>query len=115
MKRFLFSAILLAAITPAAAQQVAPGWYATGYWQCGPVRITTSADGFGGLDVFVEHAWFNNHYTLQHNQLFYNGVPCIAYGEPWPLHPQVRRQSQREPIDKCSKEYQGEVKEGDCE
>ena len=35
------------------AQEVAPGWRATGYWQCGPVRITTSVDRYGGMDFFV--------------------------------------------------------------
>jgi hypothetical protein len=83
------------AVRPAPAQEIAPGWRATGHWQCGPVRIITSTDGFGGLDFFVIGAWFDNHYTVQRGQVFYNGVPCIAYGEPWPLRP-LRRQAKRE-------------------
>jgi len=43
------------------------GWRPTGHWQCGPVRIITSTDGFGGLDVFVVGAWFDNHDTLPKN------------------------------------------------
>jgi hypothetical protein len=44
------------AIRPARAQapQVAPGWFITGEWQCGPhVRIVTSTDGGDGIDFLI--------------------------------------------------------------
>src|SRR5262249_17993388 len=45
-------ALSLIAVQPAPAQQVAPGWFATGEWQCGPyVRIITSTDQFVGKHV----------------------------------------------------------------
>src|SRR5262245_23785770 len=81
--------MLFMAIRPAPAQT--PGWRETGYWQCGPVRIITSIDGFGGLDFFVIGAWFDNHYTLQRGQLYYNGLPCIAYGDPFGAPRPIRR------------------------
>jgi hypothetical protein len=71
---------------PTVAMEVAPGWTATGEWQCGPVRIITSTDGFSGVDFFVIGAWFDNHYTMQRGQLFYNGNPCVAYGDPWAFY-----------------------------
>jgi hypothetical protein len=72
------------AIKPAAAQvpQVAPGWFVTGEWHCGPVRIITSTDGGDGIDFLVIGAWFDNHYTLRRGQLFYNATPCVAVGMP---------------------------------
>jgi hypothetical protein len=94
MKRFLVCATLLTAAMPAqagniadpampAAQQVAPGWFATGEWQCGPyVRIITSTDGRDGMDFLVIGAWFDNHYTLRRGQLYYNGIPCTLFGTP---------------------------------
>ncbi len=83
MKRLLLATTLFAcAVSTAPAQ--APGWRITGEWQCGPVKIITSGDGFGGIDFFVIGAWFDNHYTLRANgQLFYNGVPCTVYGDPF--------------------------------
>jgi hypothetical protein len=67
----------------AKAQPVAPGWTPTGEWQCGPhVRIITSVDGGHGIDFFVVGAWFDNHFTLRRGQLFYNGAPCLAVGQP---------------------------------
>jgi hypothetical protein len=84
MKRLLLAAaISLTALTSVQAQEVAPGWRATGHWQCGPVKIITSTDGFGALDMFVVGAWFDNHYTLRRGQLYYNGAPCIAVGQPF--------------------------------
>jgi hypothetical protein len=77
------------AIRPAPAQT--PGWREIGYWQCGPVRIITAGDGFGGIDFFVIAAWFDNHYTLQRGQLYYNGLPCIAYGDPFSALRPIRR------------------------
>jgi hypothetical protein len=94
-KLTIVSALALALVSgAAAAQQVAPGWTATGEWQCGPVRIITSTDGSGGLDFFVIGAWFDNHYTMQRGQLYYNGVPCMASGTPWPLLPRPRKHAQ---------------------
>jgi hypothetical protein len=61
------------------------------------VRIIVSSDGLGGLDWFVKGAWFDNHYTLRRGQLFYNGAPCVALGDPWP---NVPRTSVRNEIDK---------------
>jgi hypothetical protein len=67
----------------AQAPQVAPGWYITGEWQCGPhVRIITSTDGGDGIDFLIIGAWFDNHYTLRRGQLFYNAIPCAAVGNP---------------------------------
>src|SRR5215813_15292921 len=66
--RYLIPALALSliAVQPAPAQQVAPGWFATGEWQCGPyVRIITSTDGRDGMDFLVIGAWFDNHYTLR--------------------------------------------------
>jgi hypothetical protein len=90
-KLLLITVAALAFATQTKAQEVAPGWRPTGHWQCGPVRIITSTDGFGGLDFFVVGAWFDNHYTLQKDNLYYNGVPCMPVGDPWPLMP--RRKS----------------------
>jgi hypothetical protein len=73
-------ALSLIAVQPAPAQQVAPGWFATGEWQCGPyVRIITSTDGRDGMDFLVIGAWFDNHYTLRRGQLYYNGIPCTLF------------------------------------
>jgi hypothetical protein len=75
--------MLIGTIIGARAQvQVAPGWTATGEWQCVPVRVITSIDGFSGIDFYVKGAWFDNHYTFQRGQLYYNGVPCVAVGNP---------------------------------
>ena len=90
MPRLILAAALLLAATLPVSAQVAPGWTATGEWQCGPVRVISSTDGFGGVDFFVIGAWFDNHYTLQRGQLYYNGVPCLAVGNPW-AWTQVRR------------------------
>ena len=55
-----------------------PGWSYWNEWQCGPyVRIVVSIDGKGGTDFFVRGAWFDNHYTLRSNGLFYNGIACV--------------------------------------
>ena len=64
--RYLIPALALSliAVQPAPAQQVAPGWFSTGEWQCGPyVRIITSTDGRDGMDFLVIGAWFDNHYV----------------------------------------------------
>lgn len=77
---------LVLAVRPAPAQvpQVAPGWFITGEWQCGPhVRIISSSDGLGGADFYVKGAWFDNHYTIRRRQLYYNGMPCVPLGDPW--------------------------------
>jgi hypothetical protein len=82
----------LLASTPAATLEVAPGWHATGEWQCGPVRVISSTDGQGGVDFYVQGAWFDNHYTLQRGMLYYNGVPCLQVGDPWlPLYGPPRK------------------------
>jgi hypothetical protein len=108
MRRLMFTAAILAAsVLPGHAQfSVAPGWVATGEWQCGPVRIITSqpANGSIGTDFYVIGAWFNNHFTLyQGDTLYYNGVPCqtINY-RPLPRpRPQKHVQAQEEPEPKC--------------
>jgi hypothetical protein len=88
---------LVLAVRPAPAQvpQVAPGWFITGEWQCGPhVRIVTSTDGGDGVDFLIIGAWFDNHYTLRRGQLYYNGTPCAAFGNPIG-GPAPRRESER--------------------
>jgi hypothetical protein len=88
---------LVSALRSAHAQapQVAPGWFVTGEWQCGPhVRIVTSTDGGDGIDFLIIGAWFDNHYTLRRGQLFYNGTPCAAVGFPIG-GPAPRRESER--------------------
>jgi hypothetical protein len=87
------AAVALMSPLPASTQEVAPGWRATGHWQCGPVRILSSeaANGSAGLDFFVTGAWFDNHFTLIRDQLYYNGTPCMAVGYPWPLRPPQRQ------------------------
>lgn len=83
-------ALSLIAVQPAPAQQVAPGWFAAGEWQCGPyVRIITSTDGRDGMDFLVIGAWFDNHYTLRRGQLYYNGIPCTLFGTP-PWGPPIK-------------------------
>jgi hypothetical protein len=82
MKTFAALALCLALPTIAAAQQPAPGWFPTGEWQCGPVRIITSTDGWAGVNFEVRGAWFDNNYTFRRGQLFYNGLPCLAVGRP---------------------------------
>jgi hypothetical protein len=101
----LASALILAASTAlavifssgsASAQQTAPGWFATGEWQCGPyVRIIVSTDGGEGIDWFIIGAWFDNHYTLRRGQLFYNGIGCATVGDVWPpiKNPKLSRSS----------------------
>jgi hypothetical protein len=84
MKTLLTALALALAISAAHAQ--APGGTPTGEWQCGPhVRITVSFDGRDGQDWLVKGAWFDNHYTVRRGQLFYNGAPCLAVGEVWPI------------------------------
>jgi hypothetical protein len=93
MKRLLITAAAALALelaSPALAQEIAPGWTATGEWQCmgGRVRIITSqpANGSFGLDFYVIGAWFDNHYTLyKGDALYYNGTPCTAVAYPWPM------------------------------
>jgi hypothetical protein len=91
MKKLLL--INIAALTfasTAPTQEIAPGWRATGHWQCGPVRIITSQpiNGSTGLDFYVIGAWFDNHFTLyQGDTLYYNGVRCAAVAYPWPRTP----------------------------
>ena len=92
MKRLLlYSVMAHALITPAHAQN--PGWIPTGEWQCGPVRIVVSIDGYGAMDFFVAGAWFDNHYTVRRGQLFYNSVPCASLGNVWPPQPSRKRQA----------------------
>jgi hypothetical protein len=89
MKTIITLAFVLAASSAQAqAPQVAPGWFVTGEWQCGPnVRIITSTDGGDGIDFLIIGAWFDNHYTLRRGQLFYNGTPCAVFGNPFGLPP----------------------------
>jgi hypothetical protein len=64
----LIALMLFGTIIGARAQapQVAPGWFVTGEWQCGPhVRIIASTDGGDGIDFLIIGAWFDNHYTLR--------------------------------------------------
>jgi hypothetical protein len=92
LMRYLIPALALSliAVQPAPAQQVAPGWFSTGEWQCGPyVRIITSTDGRDGMDFLVIGAWFDNHYTLRRGQLYYNGIPCTLFGTP-PWGPPIK-------------------------
>lgn len=91
-RSIIAAAIFIAATMPVNAQ-VAPGWTPTGEWQCGPVRVISSTDGFGGVDFFVIGAWFDNHYTLQRGQLYYNGNPCLAVGDPWAWTKAPRRKA----------------------
>jgi hypothetical protein len=67
---------------PASAQSPGPGWLPTGEWQCGPVRIVASVDGFGAVNFQINGAWFDNNYTLRRGQLYYNGMPCATLGRP---------------------------------
>ena len=77
------AAALCLSVSAAVAQQPAPGWHPTGEWQCGSrVRIITSHDGGDGINFEVIGAWFNNNYTFRRGQLFYNGMPCLAIGQP---------------------------------
>jgi hypothetical protein len=95
MKRLLlYSVMAHALITPAHAQ--APGWIPTGEWQCGPVRVVVSIDGYGAMDFFVAGAWFDNHYTVRRGQLFYNAVPCASVGNVWPPQPPRKRQPRKQ-------------------
>jgi hypothetical protein len=113
MKRLLLATIVFAFVTSAApAQQVAPGWRATGEWQCGPVKVISSTDGFGGVDFFVVGAWFDNHYTLRRGQLFYNGVPCAALGDPWAFMtaPRPKKQARSEEGEYCDSCGEGPAK-----
>ena len=92
-KLTIAAALSLATIAPATAQ-----WRPTGEWQCGPyVHILSSTDGFGGADFYVTGAWFNNHYTIQRGQLYYNGIPCVATGDPWGFMTQPRRKVTAQP------------------
>ncbi len=74
---------LLAAMTSCA--KAAPGWKYTGGWVChgGRVNVTHSNDGLGSVDFFVVGAWFDNHYTLRGNALYYNGELCRPFGRPF--------------------------------
>jgi hypothetical protein len=74
-------AIVLAS-TAAFAQSPGPGWFPTGEWQCGPVRIIASVDGLGAVNFQINGAWFDNNYTLRRGQLYYNGMPCATLGRP---------------------------------
>jgi hypothetical protein len=51
MKTIITLALVLAGSSAAAQpEQIAPGWYITGGWQCGPyVRVTTSVEGGAAL------------------------------------------------------------------
>jgi hypothetical protein len=73
---------LLGAVQPVWAQ--APGWRPTGEWQCkgGLVRIISSTDGLGAVNFEIKGAWFDNHFTLRRGNMFYNGEPCFAIGDP---------------------------------
>ena len=76
----MYQAVIVAALlaSTAANAQTSPGWSYWNEWQCGPyVRIVVSIDGKGGTDFFVRGAWFDNHYTLRSNGLFYNGIACV--------------------------------------
>ena len=82
IKIFLPALTVLALITSAHAQSPGPGWFPTGEWQCGPVRIIASVDGFGAVNFQINGAWFDNNYTLRRGQLYYNGMPCAVLGHP---------------------------------
>jgi hypothetical protein len=90
----LCTATLLALTASASAQSPGPGWIPTGEWQCGPhVRIISSTDGLGAVNFEIKGAWFDNNYTLRRGQLYYNGVPCAALGDPWAWMKEPRRQT----------------------
>jgi hypothetical protein len=82
-RKLLLTIVALLAATPAIAQS--PGWEQTGGWTCkgGLVRVITSNDGFGSVDFEVRGAWFDNHYTLRGDMLFYNGELCVPFGLPF--------------------------------
>jgi hypothetical protein len=110
-------ALAIAFVVMARAQ--APGWRATGEWQCGPhVRIIVSSDGRDGMDWNVIGAWFDNHYTMRRGQLFYNGTPCMAVGDVWPLMTRAapklsKRDSPSDP--RCTEDLPLDKREEFCE
>ena len=103
MKKLLLSgttALFMLWHSPPLLAQVAPGWIATGEWQCGPVRIITSrpANGTIANDFYVIGAWFDNHFTLYGGDvLYYNGVPCQTITYPLP---RPRPHAKAPPVDK---------------
>ena len=117
MKRLLLAtATTLALVTSANAQP--PGWIPTGEWQCGPVRIVVSIDGYGAMDFFVTGAWFDNHYTVRRGQLIYNAIPCASVGNVWPPQPPRKRQTAtpENPSDRrCNDSLSMEDREKYCE
>jgi hypothetical protein len=116
--RILGAVSVLIAIAGAAHAQ-APGWIPTGEWQCGPhVRIVVSTDGRDGQDWYVRGAWFDNHYTVRRGQVFYNGIPCMATGDVWPIvSRRIPRLSKREsPSDpRCTEDLPPDKREEFCE
>jgi hypothetical protein len=79
-------ALLAATLAVGSAPGQSPGWEQTGGWQCGFARVTTSNDGLGGIDFFVTGAWFDNHFTLRGDWLYYNGNLCTPFGLPFRLN-----------------------------
>jgi len=94
---FIYAVLAHALITPAYAQS--PGWIPTGEWQCGPVRIVVSIDGYGAMNFFVAGAWFDNNYTVRRGQLFYNSIPCASIGNVWPPQPPRKKRIAKDNAD----------------
>jgi hypothetical protein len=115
MTRTLIAAAVLAILaSPAMAQS--PGWRPTGGWQCGPhTQITTSTDGRDGIDFFVAGAWFDNHFTLQRGDLFYNGVPCVPFGYPFGPPPRLSKSPSSPSDPRCTPDLALEDREKFCE
>ena len=117
MRAALLAAVF-ATLGTTVAQAQAPGWIPTGEWQCGPVQVVVSIDGYGAFDFFVKGAWFDNHYTIRRGQLFYNGIACTSVGNVWPPQPPPRKRQTATPYQsdrRCNDNLSLEDREKYCE
>ena len=79
------------------AQEFAPGWRETGYWQCGPIRVTTSlpVNNSIAMDFYITGTYLGGgHFTWIRDMLYFNGVPCFGVNYPWPTSPPRRMSEQ---------------------